>query len=43
MVLYSTGGRSYLLILASAPGNPYVANENYHFIDAVSVLEYLYN
>lgn len=42
MVLYSTGGRSYLLILASAPGNPYVANENYHFIDAVSVLEYLY-
>lgn len=43
MLLYSVNNRSYLLILAGAPGNPYIANQNYHFFDAISVLEYLYN
>ena len=42
MVLYTVKERSYLLILTNAPGNPYKPNENFHFNDAISVLEYLY-
>ena len=42
MVLYSHEGRSYLLILANAPGNPY-AGQLYHFEDVSNILEYLYN
>ena len=43
MILYTVNNRSYMLILSGAPGNPYVAGENYHFIDAISVLKYLYS
>ena len=42
MVLYSHENRSYLLILANAPGNPY-AGQLYHFNDVSNILEYLYN
>ena len=42
MVLYSHKGRSYLLILAGAPGNPY-QGQLYHFNDVSNILEYLYN
>ncbi len=43
MILYAVNNRSYMLILANAPGNPYVDGENYHFIDVISVLKYLYS
>ena len=42
MVLYSHDDRSYLLILAGAPGNPY-AGQLYHFNDVNNIIEYLYN
>ena len=40
MVLFSYDNRSYLLILANAPGNPYNYDEDYHIKDVISVLEY---
>lgn len=42
MILYSYKNRSYLLILANAPGNPYIENQKYHFSDVKTILEYLY-
>lgn len=42
MVLYTANNRSYILILANAPGNPYLG-QNYHFADVNSIFEYLYN
>lgn len=41
MVLFSCKNRSYMLILTGADGNPYVDGENYHLIDANSVIKYL--
>ncbi len=43
MILYTVNNRSYLLILSGAEGNPYIEGENYHIIDAISVLKYLYS
>lgn len=43
LVLYTVNNRSYMLILAGAPGNPYIDGQNYHFIDTISVLKYLYS
>ena len=43
MILYKVNNRSYLLILSGALGNPYIEGENYHIIDAISVLKYLYS
>ena len=43
MILYEVNNRSFLLILSGALGNPYIEGENYHIIDAVSVLKYLYS
>lgn len=42
MILYTYKNRSYLLILANAPGNPYIENQKYHFTDVKTILEYLY-
>lgn len=42
MVLYSVNNRSYILILANAPGNPYLG-QKYHFQDVNTIFEYLYN
>ena len=43
MILYEVNNRSFLLILSGALGNPYIEGENYHIIDAISVLKYLYS
>lgn len=43
MILYTVNNRSFLLILSGAEGNPYIEGENYHIIDAISVLKYLYS
>lgn len=40
MVLFSFNKRSYMLILANAPGNPYL-NEPYHFMDANKIFKFL--
>ena len=42
MVLYTVNNRSYILILANAPGNPYLG-QKYHFADVNTIFEYLYN
>ncbi|MBR3228557.1 MAG: D-alanyl-D-alanine carboxypeptidase [Erysipelotrichaceae bacterium] len=42
VVFYSYENRSYMLILAGAPGNPYMG-ENYHFSDVTNIFKYLYN
>ena len=42
MVLYSWRGRSYLLILAGADGNPY-QGQSYHIRDVNNIIDYLYN
>ena len=42
MVLYEVDNRSYILLLAGAPGNP-GRGEHFHYDDVNSIIEYLYN
>lgn len=42
LILYKYKNRSYMLILANAPGNPY-AGERYHFDDVNKIFNNLYN
>lgn len=42
IVFYDIDDRSYILLLAGAPGNP-GRGEHYHYDDVNSIIEYLYN